>query len=111
VKTSLKELPTSFRQKKLALLKKDLAEGRRTLEQFTAEERDLFHMETSEENVLYWKSENEISKTNERCAHCQLISRNIIAKLRAQEPVIEDTLADDILSLILEKADRLSATH
>ncbi len=104
MKNPFAELPTSVKKKKLSQLKSSLANGR-PLEQFTRDERDLLHMETSEENVLYWKKENERAETDERCLHCQSITRSIITALRALDLPVEDDEKDDMLSGILTRAD------
>lgn len=108
MKTRLSELPTTLKQKKLAQLKEDLLRGI-SLAEFSEEERDLLHMETTEANVLYWKHENEISESSERCIFCQCIMRNIVAALRDLEPPVEDT-ADELLSNILEEIELHTAT-
>lgn len=109
MKTSFEELPTSWKRNKLGQLKGELARGK-LLEQFTQEERDLLHMETSEENVRYWKEENERALTDERCLKCQSIARSIIIALRSREAPIDDT-KDTVLCEIMTEADRLPAMH
>jgi len=106
MKNSFAEMPTSLKKKKLAQLKSALANGR-PLEQFTQDERDLLHMETSEENLLYWKAENERAETDERCRCCQSIARSIIVALRANDPPVDDNDEKDfVLSEIIAEADR-----
>lgn len=112
MKTSFAELPTSVKKKKLALLKDELARGK-PLNQFSQEDRDLLHMETSEENVRYWKEENERADADERCLYCQSVARSIIVALRANDPPVDD---DDeknfIISEIIAEADHhLLALH
>lgn len=85
----LTTLPTNWRIKKLEHLKGQVANGMPT-EDLSEEQRDFLHMQTSEENVRYWKAENERAETDERCLHCQSIARSIIAALRALEPPVKD---------------------
>ncbi len=97
------------KEKELQRLK-DLIAGGTPFHELSQEERDFVHMETSEENVLYWKNENELAEADDRCMHCQAIARNIIAALRALDPPVDDSL-DNLLSTVLEEADALPQTH
>lgn len=87
--TPVTSLPTDWRNKRLERLKWEIASGIKT-ENLSAEQNDLLHMGTSEENVLYWKAENERAESDERCLHCQSIARSIIVALRAKDPPIKD---------------------
>lgn len=109
MKTRFAELPVHWEHRKLAHLKSELERGK-PLQQFSAADRDLLHMETSEENVRYWKDENERAETDERCLKCQSIARGMIVALRSREAPIDDT-RDTILTEILAEASRLPRTH
>lgn len=112
-KTSQGNFPSSYKrkvaEKELQRLKCLLA-GSTPFHELSQEDRDFVHMDTSEENVLYWKRENEIAETDERCRHCQSIARNIIATLRSLDPSCDDAF-DNLLCAVLEKADTLPRTH
>lgn len=82
-------LQTDWRIKKLENLRGQIANGM-SPNDLSQEQRDFLHMQTSEENVLYWKAENEHSETDERCLRCQSITRSMIVALRAKDPPIKD---------------------
>ena len=105
------QLPHAIQKKKLAHLKERRAQGV-PVHSFSQHERDLLHMETSEENLQYWRNENQIANSDERCRHCQSIARSIVIALRALEVSADDEhpLAH-ILNGALEEADRLSPVH
>lgn len=111
---SLKDLPCACRKNKLTLLKQAVARGT-PLSEFTQEERDLLHMETSRENAEYWKEEKEKSETDERAHMCESIRLSIITHLYCAEKHAEesegDAERDGFLCGILEEADNLPATH
>lgn len=105
---NFKDLTRAMRDGRLALLKRKHKDGM----PLSQEEQDFLHMETNEENVQYWKSENEKSCSDERHHYCQAVARNIICALRALEPVTDDEhpLAY-VLCNALEEADNLPAMH
>jgi len=107
--TTFEDLPRACRMKKLKLLQ-DATKLGAPISSFNQEERDLLHMETTEENLEYWKDENERAESDERCIHCQSIARSIIVALRAREAPVDDT-RESILSYIMTEADLLPATE
>jgi hypothetical protein len=106
-----KDLPKAVRMKKLSWLKAERGRGV-PLSSFAQADRDLLHMETSEENLSYWREENECGTTAERWMLCQSNMRSIACALRAKEPTADDEhpLAH-ILCEVAEEADRLPAVH
>jgi hypothetical protein len=109
MKTGFKELPTNWKHKKLEQLKGELGRGK-PLRQFSAEDRDLLHMETSEKNAHYWKNEGQNAETDERIIKCQSIWRSMLVVLDARR-VPPDNVRNTILNGIIAEADRLPRTH
>lgn len=93
----LHELPMACRKKLIERLRADHAQGI----PLSQEHMDLLHMETSEENLSYWKKQAQIADdaNTPRIVHCQCVARSILVALRANDPPEEE---DHPMSAILE---------
>ena len=106
----LHELPMACKKKLIERLRAEYARGV-TLSQ---EDTDLIHMETSEENLRYWKSQVQVADDADttRIMHCQCIARSITIALRANDPTEEnDHPMSGLLEEVFTRAGELPGTH